>query len=88
MDSGYNPNDEPKDFRGGYALVKKDHLITKWLTHTKSAWIHVFSAWESGVTILFPHRKFELMEHCRHLDNVFCVAPKDSTAAIDFDVEV
>lgn len=88
MDLGYDPNDEPKDFRGGYALVKKDHLITKQPICTKSDWIHVFSAWESGITTLFPHCKSELMEYRCHIDNIFRAAPQDPTAAIDFDVEV
>lgn len=87
MDPGYDPNDEPKDFGGGYALVKKDHLIAKRPIRTESDWIRVFSAWESGVTTLFPHRKSELMEYRRHVDNVFRAAPQDPTAAIDFDVE-
>jgi hypothetical protein len=87
LDPGYDPNDEPKDFGGGYALVKKDHLIAKRPIRTESDWIRVFSAWESGVIILFPHRKSELMGYRQHVDNIFRAAPQDPIAAIDFDVE-
>jgi hypothetical protein len=29
MDRGYDHDDEPKDFTGGYSIVKKDHLWAK-----------------------------------------------------------
>ena len=88
MDPGYDPNDDLKDFGGGYALVKKDYLSAKWAIHTESDWIRVFTAWESGVTILYPHRKDELSEYRHRVDNIFCAAHDDPLAAIDFDAEV
>jgi len=87
MDPGYDLNDKPKDFGGRYTLIKKDHLVAKRPIHTESDWICVFTAWESGVTILYPHRKTELLGYHCHVDNIFCAAPQDPTAAIDFDVE-
>jgi hypothetical protein len=36
MDPGYDPYDVQKDFGGGYALVKKDHLSVKRPVHTES----------------------------------------------------
>jgi len=87
MDPGYDSNDDPKDFGGGYALVKKDHLSAKRAVCTESDWIQVFSAWESGVTILYPHRKDELLGYRHQVDNIFRAAPEDPLAAIDFDVE-
>ena len=87
LDPGYNPNNEPKDFGSRYALIKKDHIIAKHPIHTESDWIHVFLAWESGVIILFPHRKSELVGYRQHVENIFHAAPQDPIAAIDFDVE-
>ena len=87
MDPGYDPNDEPKDFGGGYALIKKDHLAAKRPVRTESDWIRIFAAWESGVIILYPHRKTELLGYRSHVDNVFRAAPQDPIAAINFDVE-
>jgi len=87
MDPGYNPYDDPKDFGGGYALVKKDHLLVKQPVHTESDWICIFWAWESGVIILFPHCKAELLGYHRCINNIFCAAPEDPLAAIDFDIE-
>lgn len=87
MDPGYDPNDEPKDFGGGYVLVKKDHFLAKRPIRTESDWIRVYAAWESRVTILYPHRKTELLGYRRHVDNIFRAAPQDPIAAIDFDVE-
>jgi uncharacterized membrane protein len=87
MDPGYDPYDDPKDFGGGYALVKKDHLSVKRPVHTESDWIRVFGAWESGVIILFPHRKAELLGYRRRVDNIFRAAPEDPLAAIGFDIE-
>ena len=87
MDPQYDPNDDPKDFGGGFALVKKDHLSSKRAVNTESDWIRIFTAWESGVTLLYPHRKDELSGYRRRVDSTFRAAPEDPLAAIDFDVE-
>ena len=87
MDPGYDPNDEPKDFGGRYTLIKKDHLVTKRPICTESDWIRVFTGWESGVTILYPYCKAELLGYRCHVDNTFHAATQDPIAAIDFDVE-
>jgi hypothetical protein len=87
MDPGYDPYDpydDPKDFGGGYALVRKDHLSVKRPVHTESDWIRIFGAWESGVIILFPHRKAELLGYHRRVDNIFHAAPEDPLAAHKF----
>ena len=77
MDPGYDPNDDPKDFGGGYTLIKKDHLVAKRPICTKSDCICVFTGWESGVTILYPYRKAELLGYCCHVDNILCAATQD-----------
>ena len=60
MDPGYDPNDVPKDFRAGYALIKKEHASAKHPVRTESEWIRIYAAWKDGVTFLYPHRDSEL----------------------------
>ena len=88
MDPGYDPNDIPKDFAGGFALVKKDNASAKRSIHTESEWNRVFAAWKDGVGILFPHRKPELHGYLKIVNDVFRAAPRDPLAAINFDAEV
>ena len=56
----YDPYDIPREFAGGFALIKKDKTSTKHPIHTESEWNQVFTAWKDGVIILYPHREFEL----------------------------
>ena len=39
MEKGYDHHDDPKDFRAGYTLVKKDQAFLKCLVHTEADWI-------------------------------------------------
>ena len=64
--------------------MRKDHLSVKRPIHTESDWIRIFGAWESGVIILFPHRKAELLGYHRRVDNIFHAAPEDPLAAHKF----
>ena len=45
MDKGYDHHNDPKDFRAGYALVKKDQAFSKRPLQTEADWIQVFGAW-------------------------------------------
>ena len=44
MDKGYDHNDEPCDFGGGYALVKKEQATAKRSLRLESDWARVFGA--------------------------------------------
>jgi len=88
MDPGYDPNDDAKDFAGGFALVKKESVSAKRSIHTESEWNRVFAAWKDGVTLLYPHRETELRGYLKIVGDVFRAAPRDPHAAINFDAEV
>ena len=88
MDPGYDPNDDAKDFAGGFALIKKENVSVKRSIHTESEWNRVFAAWKDGVTLLYPHRESELCGYLRIVNDVFRAAPRDPHAAINFDTEV
>ncbi|KAJ6616909.1 hypothetical protein B0H10DRAFT_1948773 [Mycena sp. CBHHK59/15] len=42
---GYDHQDEPKDFAGEYALVKKEQALAKRAVKTETEWVRVFAAW-------------------------------------------
>ncbi|KAG6871425.1 hypothetical protein C0995_004785, partial [Termitomyces sp. Mi166 len=39
LEKGYDHQDEPKDFGGGFSLVKKDHATVKRAVHTESDYV-------------------------------------------------
>jgi hypothetical protein len=87
MDRGYSHQDEAKDFAGGYALVRKDQYTAKKPIKQEAEWIRVFTAWKTGVTLLFPHRQQELQSYCEMVVDLFRAAPFDPSVAIQFDLE-
>jgi hypothetical protein len=87
MEQGYDHNDEAEDFAAGFAIVKKNHLSAKRPVRTKAEWICVFSAWEAGVILIYPHRTAELQGYRRMVMDIFRATPSNPTAAINFDVE-
>jgi hypothetical protein len=88
MDKGYDHHDDPKDFGGGYALVKKEQAFTKRPLRSESDWIRVFDAWSAGVIFFFCHREDELRRYRSIVMDVFRAAPSNPLVAIQFDVEV
>lgn len=88
MDAHYNHDDEPKELPGGYALVKKDQLSARRVVHSEADWIRIFSAWESGVIMVYPHRVSELQVYRRAVMDLFRAAPSTPQVAIRFDVDV
>ena len=88
LDSGFDWNDEPRDFAEGFAIVKKDHLVMKKQVRFEGDWTRVFNAWEAGVCTIYPHRRDELLEYGKIVMEVFRAAPEDPGAAIYFDAEV
>ncbi|KAG6874890.1 hypothetical protein C0993_011762, partial [Termitomyces sp. T159_Od127] len=49
LDKAYDHNDEPKDFMGGFSLVKKDHAVARHPISSESDWSRTFDAWMAAV---------------------------------------
>ena len=64
--------DESKDFVGGFALVRKDVLLSRKMVRTEGEWIRLFEAWRSAVVDLFPHRSSELERYRAMVIKLFC----------------
>ena len=87
MDRGYSHQDEPKEFAGGFSLVKKDHYSARKPVRNEADWNRVFRAWKEGVCLLYPHRSQELQGYHEMVIDLFRAAPSDPSIAINFDVE-
>jgi hypothetical protein len=87
MGRGYDHDDVPKDFGGGYSIVKKDHFRAKKPVQTESEWTRIARAWKQGVELLYPHRKSELATYMEIIEELFRAAPKAPSVAICVDVE-
>ena len=88
LDSRYEWNDEPKDFGGGFALVRKDQIISRKPVRLESEWCRVFDVWSSSVSIVYPHRLGELTHYRELVMELFRASIDDPSLAIKFDVEV
>jgi hypothetical protein len=88
MDRGYDHDDAPKDFGGGYSIIKKDHFRAKKPVQTESEWMRVARAWRQGAELLYPHRKEELITYMEIMEELFRAAPQTPSVAICIDVEV
>ncbi|KAJ7148833.1 hypothetical protein C8R46DRAFT_1179942 [Mycena filopes] len=84
---GYDHRDEPKDFAGEYALVKKEQSLARRAVKTEAEWIRVFAAWRTGVCFLYPHRTAELSGYLQVVTDLFRAVPQDPSVAIRFDAE-
>jgi hypothetical protein len=87
MDRGYDHDDEPKDFGGGYSIIKKDHFRAKKPVQTEADWTRVARSWKQGVELLYPHRKSELATYMEIVEELFRAAPRTPSVAISVDVE-
>jgi hypothetical protein len=87
MDRGYDHDDDPKDFGGGYSIIKKDHFRAKKPVQTESEWTRVARTWKQGVELLYPHRKAELATYTEIIEELFRAAPRTPSVAILVDVE-
>ncbi|KAJ3770703.1 hypothetical protein FB446DRAFT_646535 [Lentinula raphanica] len=88
IDPGYDHRDEGKDFGGGYALVKVDHLSARKPVRTESEWNRAFQAWKIGVIQAYPHRKDELNAYESIITNLFRNFAHDPSIPIRADHEV
>ncbi|KAJ7680836.1 hypothetical protein DFH06DRAFT_973665, partial [Mycena polygramma] len=87
MGPGYDHQDDPKDFGGGYSLVKRDQISARRTIRFESEWIRVFAAWRTAVCFMYPHRILELSGYLQVVTDLFRAAPSDPTVAIRFDAE-
>jgi hypothetical protein len=55
MELGYDHHDEPKDFHGGFALVKRDQVVAQKPVVTEADWSRVFGTWAISVSLVYPH---------------------------------
>ena len=87
MDKGYNHNDEPCNFGGGYVLIKKEQASAKHPLRSESKWARVFGAWSSAVLLVYHHRSSELQGYQCMVTDLFHAVPHDLLIAIALDVE-
>jgi hypothetical protein len=87
MEPGYDHHDEPKDFHGGFALIKRDQALAQKPVVTEADWTHIYSAWAVGVSLVYHHHE-ELQNYCRVVTELFHAVPHDPLVAINFDVDV
>ncbi|KAJ3715406.1 hypothetical protein C8R42DRAFT_557283, partial [Lentinula raphanica] len=88
IDPEYDHRDEGRDFGGGFALVKVDHLSARTPVRTESEWNRVFQAWKNGVVQAYPHRKPELDNYESVISNLFRNFAHDPSIPIRADHEV
>lgn len=88
MEKGYDHQDDPKDFGGGYALVKKDQAFSKRALHSEAEWTRVYDAWSAATSLFFRHRENELRNYRSIVMDLFRAASKNPLVAIEFDIEV
>jgi len=87
MDWGYNHNDEPCDFGGGYVLIKKEQASAKHSLWSESDWAWVFRAWSSAVVLVYHHCSSELQAYHRMVTDLFRAVPHDPSIAITFNLK-
>jgi hypothetical protein len=83
MDRGYDHKEDPKMLIDGFAIVRVKVPLS-----TEAKWIRVFSAWEAGVRVLFPHCVTELQSDCQVVLELFWVMPGSLQLTIQFDDEI
>jgi hypothetical protein len=86
-DRDYSHKDDYKEFAGGFVLAKKEQLYSRKVIRNEADWARMFSAWEAGVLLLYPHRVVELQNYHRLVIDLFRATPHNTTIAIHFDAE-
>jgi len=88
MEPGYDHHDEPKDFHGGFALVKRDQAVAQKPVVTEADWSQVFGAWAVSVSLVYPHHEEELQGYRRIVMELFGAVLHDPSIVINFDIDV
>ena len=86
-DRNYSHKDDYKEFAGGFVLAKKEQLYSRKFIRNEAEWARMFSTWESGVLLLYPHRHEELRNYRRLVIDLFRATPHNTSVAINFDAE-
>ncbi|KAG6874693.1 hypothetical protein C0993_012609, partial [Termitomyces sp. T159_Od127] len=55
LDKGYDHHDKPKEFAGGFSLIRKDHTMACRSILMESDWTQAFDAWMVAVLAFYPH---------------------------------
>ncbi|KAJ7198496.1 hypothetical protein GGX14DRAFT_401863 [Mycena pura] len=76
-------NDEPKEFAGGFALIRKEYSSAK----TEADWTRVFAVWRTGVCFLYLHQEVKLSGYLKVVTDLFHTVAHDPSVAICFDAE-
>ena len=51
----YSHQDDHEEFAGGFVLSRKEQVFSKKFICTEADWSRIYSAWEAGVILLYPH---------------------------------
>lgn len=86
-DRNYSHKDNREEFAGGFVLAKKEQIFSRKFIRTEVEWTRIFSAWEEGVLLLYPHRQQELQKYRRTIIDLFRATPYNTSVAIYFDIE-
>ncbi|KAG6894241.1 hypothetical protein C0993_012003 [Termitomyces sp. T159_Od127] len=87
FDRGYDHADEPKEFMGGFSLVRKDHASARKPVRTEYDWIRTFDAWMAAVVLFYPHREEELLRYRNRILDFCRTIPNGILVAIRFDID-
>ncbi|KAM5540367.1 hypothetical protein V8D89_005825 [Ganoderma adspersum] len=88
IDSGFDHDDDAKDFAGGYVLLKKDQANARKAVESETDWTRVFDAWASAVKLVYRHRGAELDAYKRLILKLFRARRSEPHVAILIDHDV
>ncbi|KAG6863771.1 hypothetical protein C0993_010398, partial [Termitomyces sp. T159_Od127] len=88
FDRGYDHADEPKDFMGGFSLIRKDYASAKKPVRTEYDWIRTFDAWMATVVLFYPHHEEELAKYRNRIMDFCHTIPNGTPVAIQFDIDM
>ncbi|KAF8805747.1 hypothetical protein BYT27DRAFT_7103856 [Phlegmacium glaucopus] len=86
-DRNYSHQDDQKEFAGGFVLTKKEQMSAKKAIRSEAEWSRMFTAWEAGVLLLYPHRQSELQKYRLMVIDLFRATPHTISVPIHFDIE-
>ena len=88
IDSGFDHDDDAKDFAGGYVLLKKDQANARKPVESESDWCRVYDAWACAVKLVFNHRFAKLDNYKRYILKLFRARCRDPHIAIRIDHDI
>ncbi|KAM5532491.1 hypothetical protein V8D89_013844, partial [Ganoderma adspersum] len=88
IDSGFDHDDDAKDFAGGYVLLKKDQANARKPVESETDWTRVFDAWASVVKLVYRHRESEVDTYKHLILKIFRARRSEPHVAILIDHDV